>query len=193
MKVTRQKESHRSHFQHSSSVNNSLGRSGKVSRSLSHVWKWGHGFQKFSKRFILCVWAFCIHVRMCTSCMQCLYAGQRKWWTLWNWSYGHLGATTWVLRTKAWSSARGVIAFQLWGISPAPNFKHFCWGKTCPDVFMYSLCYIPLTLPNLLSCSTRVYQEIKCEDLSMIKCTHFHKAFKNMLPEPSLPPHTLSS
>lgn len=67
----------------------------------------------------------CIFLCICTSCMS----STREHRILWNWSYGWLRSTTWVVGSWPRSSTRAASAHNCWAISVALNtdFSNFIY------------------------------------------------------------------
>lgn len=63
---------------------------------------------------------------VCSECFAyiyvCVHKDQKRTSYLWNWSYGRLGATIFMLGNRAPSCARTTNALNLWAISSAPSF-----------------------------------------------------------------------
>lgn len=57
----------------------------------------------FSLKNIFGCMTVCLHLCICTMYLPCTHGGQKRSWIPWNWNYGWLWATVWVLRTD-WHS-----------------------------------------------------------------------------------------
>lgn len=72
--------------------------------------------------FKKCIY-LCLCVSMYVSAVHvCLVPeeARRGSWIPWNWSYGWLWVTMWVLGVEQWSSTRATRAFHCWATSAAP-------------------------------------------------------------------------